>query len=183
MDGIAGLGIAITGGAGDIGAAMGAELTRLGAAVALIDRKSPEEAEPWLERAARHGEVAAPVHGPILELVIPDPIRTLRFLHPRVIGASVLTSLGDLLHGLTVLSAGDAVALVNLLFRRLAPVHRDACANVVRDERTLHRSTEGHRPSLRTGTRCRSHVPIQLIDETLKLSLGTRLPIDWRRQS
>ncbi len=57
MEGIAGLGIAITGGAGDIGAAMGAELTRLGASVTLIDRKSPAEAVPWLERAHRHGEV------------------------------------------------------------------------------------------------------------------------------
>jgi NAD(P)-dependent dehydrogenase (short-subunit alcohol dehydrogenase family) len=33
-------------------------LTRLGAAVTLIDRKSPDEAAPWLERARRHGEVA-----------------------------------------------------------------------------------------------------------------------------
>ena len=58
MEGIAGLGIAITGGAGDIGAAMGAELTRLGASVTLIDRKPPEEAAPWLERAQLHGRVA-----------------------------------------------------------------------------------------------------------------------------
>jgi NAD(P)-dependent dehydrogenase (short-subunit alcohol dehydrogenase family) len=57
MDGIAGLGIAITGGAGDIGAAMGAELTRLGASVTLIDRKSPDEAAPWLERASAYGAV------------------------------------------------------------------------------------------------------------------------------
>jgi NAD(P)-dependent dehydrogenase (short-subunit alcohol dehydrogenase family) len=58
VDGIAGLGVAITGGAGDIGAAMGAELRRLGAGVTLIDRKSPAEAAPWLERARRHGDVA-----------------------------------------------------------------------------------------------------------------------------
>ncbi len=58
MEGVQGLAIAITGGAGDIGAAMGAELTRLGARVTLIDRKSPEEAEPWLERARAHGDVA-----------------------------------------------------------------------------------------------------------------------------
>lgn len=58
MDGIEGLNVAITGGAGDIGAAMGAELTRLGARVTLIDRKSADEAGPWLERAGRHGEVA-----------------------------------------------------------------------------------------------------------------------------
>lgn len=58
MEGIAGLNVAITGGAGDIGAAMGAELTRLGANVTLIDRKSAAEAEPWLERAGRNGAVA-----------------------------------------------------------------------------------------------------------------------------
>jgi NAD(P)-dependent dehydrogenase (short-subunit alcohol dehydrogenase family) len=45
-----GVGIAITGGAGDIGAAMGRELARLGASVTLIDTKGPEEAEPWLGR-------------------------------------------------------------------------------------------------------------------------------------
>ena len=53
-----GLNIAVTGGAGDIGAAMGAEFRRLGATVTLIDRKTPEEARPWLERAAAHGPVA-----------------------------------------------------------------------------------------------------------------------------
>ncbi|MER3437975.1 MAG: short-chain dehydrogenase, partial [Chloroflexota bacterium] len=58
MEGIAGLGIAITGGAGDIGSAMAAELTRLEARVTLIDRKSPGEAAPWLERARQHGAVA-----------------------------------------------------------------------------------------------------------------------------
>jgi NAD(P)-dependent dehydrogenase (short-subunit alcohol dehydrogenase family) len=58
MNHLDGRGIAITGGAGDIGAAMGAELTRLGATVTLIDRKTPAEAEPWLERAREHGDVA-----------------------------------------------------------------------------------------------------------------------------
>lgn len=58
MEGITGLGIAITGGAGDIGCAMGAELTRHGARVTLIDRKSPEEAAPWIERAGVNGPVA-----------------------------------------------------------------------------------------------------------------------------
>jgi NAD(P)-dependent dehydrogenase (short-subunit alcohol dehydrogenase family) len=58
MDRLDGRGIAITGGAGDIGAAMGAELRRLGATVTLIDRKSLDEAEPWLERAREHGDVA-----------------------------------------------------------------------------------------------------------------------------
>jgi NAD(P)-dependent dehydrogenase (short-subunit alcohol dehydrogenase family) len=57
MEHLDGRGIAITGGAGDIGAAMGAELRRLGAAVTLIDRKSASEAAPWLERAGQHGEV------------------------------------------------------------------------------------------------------------------------------
>ncbi len=46
MERLDGRGVAITGGAGDIGAAMGAELRRLGATVTLIDRKSPSEAEP-----------------------------------------------------------------------------------------------------------------------------------------
>lgn len=58
MDGIEWLGIAITGGAGDIGAAMGAELTKHGARVTLIDRKSPAEAGPWLDRASANGTVA-----------------------------------------------------------------------------------------------------------------------------
>lgn len=53
-----GLGIAITGGAGDIGAAMGKELCRRGAAVTLIDRKSLAEAEPWIERVRPDGDVA-----------------------------------------------------------------------------------------------------------------------------
>src|SRR5215217_3579593 len=57
MNRLDGQGIAITGGAGDIGAAMGAELRRLGATVTLIDRKTPAEAEPWLERAREHGDV------------------------------------------------------------------------------------------------------------------------------
>jgi NAD(P)-dependent dehydrogenase (short-subunit alcohol dehydrogenase family) len=50
-----GTGAAITGGAGDIGAAMGSELSGRGASVTLIDRKSPGEAEPWLARARRGG--------------------------------------------------------------------------------------------------------------------------------
>jgi NAD(P)-dependent dehydrogenase (short-subunit alcohol dehydrogenase family) len=58
MDGLEGRGVVITGGAGDIGAAMGAELRRLGAAVTLLDRKPADEAEPWLARARAHGDVA-----------------------------------------------------------------------------------------------------------------------------
>jgi NAD(P)-dependent dehydrogenase (short-subunit alcohol dehydrogenase family) len=58
MGDLDGRGVAITGGAGDIGAAMGRELSRQGASVTLIDRKSPDEARPWLERARdRSGEV------------------------------------------------------------------------------------------------------------------------------
>ena len=51
MGDLDGRGVAITGGAGDIGAAMGEELSRRGASVTLIDRKAPEEAEPWVEWA------------------------------------------------------------------------------------------------------------------------------------
>jgi len=58
MDRLDGLGIAITGGAGDIGAAMGAELRRRGARVTLIDQKPPADAAPWLDRAGTHGDVA-----------------------------------------------------------------------------------------------------------------------------
>ncbi len=57
MDGIAGLNVAITGGAGDIGSAMAAELTRHGARVTVIDRKNEPEAQPWLERASVNGPV------------------------------------------------------------------------------------------------------------------------------
>jgi NAD(P)-dependent dehydrogenase (short-subunit alcohol dehydrogenase family) len=57
MDRLDARGIAITGGAGDIGAAMGAELTRLGADVTLIDVKTPAEAAPWLVTARAHGPV------------------------------------------------------------------------------------------------------------------------------
>jgi NAD(P)-dependent dehydrogenase (short-subunit alcohol dehydrogenase family) len=48
----------ITGGAGDIGAAIGAELVRRGASVTLIDRKSEQEAEGWLARVGEVGSVA-----------------------------------------------------------------------------------------------------------------------------
>jgi NAD(P)-dependent dehydrogenase (short-subunit alcohol dehydrogenase family) len=58
MEGIGGLGIAIAGGAGDIGSAMAAELTRHGAAVTLLDRKSPAEAQSWIDRASTNGEVS-----------------------------------------------------------------------------------------------------------------------------
>ena len=51
MDRLEGLGVVITGGAGDIGAAMGKELCRRGATVTLIDRKSLAEAEQWIQRA------------------------------------------------------------------------------------------------------------------------------------
>lgn len=57
MEGIPGLSIAIAGGAGDIGSAMGATLTRYGASVTLIDRKTAPEAEPWLRSASVNGKV------------------------------------------------------------------------------------------------------------------------------
>jgi NAD(P)-dependent dehydrogenase (short-subunit alcohol dehydrogenase family) len=55
---LAGLGVVVTGGAGDIGAAIGLELVRRGATVTLIDRKSEQEAEPWIARAGHAGPVA-----------------------------------------------------------------------------------------------------------------------------
>jgi NAD(P)-dependent dehydrogenase (short-subunit alcohol dehydrogenase family) len=57
MEGITGLGIAIAGGAGDIGSAMAAELTKQGARITLIDRKSADEAQAWIERANVNGPV------------------------------------------------------------------------------------------------------------------------------
>jgi len=57
VDGISGKNVAITGGAGDIGAAMAAELVRHEAAVTLIDVKSRADAEPWLEVASANGPV------------------------------------------------------------------------------------------------------------------------------
>lgn len=56
-DDLAGLGAVVTGGAGDIGSAMAAELTRRGARVTLLDVKPAETARPWLETASRHGKV------------------------------------------------------------------------------------------------------------------------------
>jgi NAD(P)-dependent dehydrogenase (short-subunit alcohol dehydrogenase family) len=57
MEGIRGLRIAISGGAGDIGSAMAAELTKHGGEVTLIDRKPPDEAAPWIARASANGPV------------------------------------------------------------------------------------------------------------------------------
>jgi NAD(P)-dependent dehydrogenase (short-subunit alcohol dehydrogenase family) len=53
-----GLGVVVTGGAGDIGVAIGAELLRRGAMVTLLDRKSEPEAEAWLARIGEAGSVA-----------------------------------------------------------------------------------------------------------------------------
>lgn len=58
MDGIASLGIVIAGGAGDIGCAMAAELTKHGGQVTLIDCKTPTDALPWVGRAAVNGPVS-----------------------------------------------------------------------------------------------------------------------------
>jgi NAD(P)-dependent dehydrogenase (short-subunit alcohol dehydrogenase family) len=52
-----GLGVGVTGGAGDIGVAIGAELLRRGATVTLIDRKSEGQAEAWLARIGDVGSV------------------------------------------------------------------------------------------------------------------------------
>jgi NAD(P)-dependent dehydrogenase (short-subunit alcohol dehydrogenase family) len=54
---LTGLGAVVTGGAGDIGAAIAAELVRRGATVTLVDRKSEQEAAPWLARAGDTGSV------------------------------------------------------------------------------------------------------------------------------
>lgn len=57
VNSLAGRGVVVTGGAGDIGAAIGAELLRRGASVTLIDRKSDTEAKPWLARVGEVGLV------------------------------------------------------------------------------------------------------------------------------
>jgi NAD(P)-dependent dehydrogenase (short-subunit alcohol dehydrogenase family) len=54
---LVGLGVVVTGGAGDIGAAIGAELVRRGAGVTLIDRKGEEEAAAWLAHVREVGPV------------------------------------------------------------------------------------------------------------------------------
>ncbi|HLA82862.1 MAG TPA: SDR family oxidoreductase [Thermoleophilia bacterium] len=58
MGDLDGLGIVITGGSGDIGAAMGVEVCRRGAAVTLLDRKSLGESAPWVDRVRKHGKAA-----------------------------------------------------------------------------------------------------------------------------
>ena len=50
-----GRGVAVTGGAGDIGAAIAAELAGAGARVRLVDAKDAGDAAPWLERARESG--------------------------------------------------------------------------------------------------------------------------------
>jgi NAD(P)-dependent dehydrogenase (short-subunit alcohol dehydrogenase family) len=52
-----GLGVAITGGAGDLGSAMAMEFARRGARVTVLDAKPSEDAEPYLNRVREHGEV------------------------------------------------------------------------------------------------------------------------------
>ena len=59
MEQLKDLGIAIIGGAGDIGAAMGRELAWLGASVTLIDKKSSDDAEPWLAKVRKVSEKVA----------------------------------------------------------------------------------------------------------------------------
>lgn len=76
MDGIMGKAVAITGGAGDIGAAMGAELAGHGAEVTLIDRKPDDEAAPWIDRVRARGTVryvrADVTDGELIRSVIDD---------------------------------------------------------------------------------------------------------------
>jgi NAD(P)-dependent dehydrogenase (short-subunit alcohol dehydrogenase family) len=57
MDGIQGKNAVISGGAGDIGSAMAAELVRHGASVTLLDVKSEADARAWIERASVNGPV------------------------------------------------------------------------------------------------------------------------------
>lgn len=52
---LAGLGIAISGGAGDIGGAMAVELAARGASVTLLDRVAPAEAAARIAAVERHG--------------------------------------------------------------------------------------------------------------------------------
>ena len=56
MDNLRDLNIVVTGGAGDIGAAMGVEVCRRGATVTLLDRKSPDEASDWVDRVSANGK-------------------------------------------------------------------------------------------------------------------------------
>ncbi|MCY4110076.1 MAG: SDR family NAD(P)-dependent oxidoreductase [Chloroflexi bacterium] len=56
MDNLRDLNVVVTGGAGDIGAAMGAEVCRRGATVTLLDRKSPDEASDWVDRVSANGK-------------------------------------------------------------------------------------------------------------------------------
>lgn len=56
MQGIAHRSVVITGGAGDIGAAMGAELARHGANVTLLDTKDEATAGPWVDHVRAHGD-------------------------------------------------------------------------------------------------------------------------------
>lgn len=55
VEGIDGLRVAIAGGAGDIGSAMAADLTKHGASVTLLDRKTSPEAAEWIARASANG--------------------------------------------------------------------------------------------------------------------------------
>jgi NAD(P)-dependent dehydrogenase (short-subunit alcohol dehydrogenase family) len=56
-DDLGGRGIVITGGAGDIGAAMASELATRGAWVTLLDVRGPQEAESWVGRVRARDRV------------------------------------------------------------------------------------------------------------------------------
>ncbi len=60
-----GRGVVITGGAGDLGAAMGVELARRGAMVTLIDAKSSAEAAPWVDPVRHAGPDVAYVQADV----------------------------------------------------------------------------------------------------------------------
>lgn len=56
MNSMEGKGVAITGGAGDLGVAMASEFARRSAQVTILDSKSSEDARPFVEQVLQHGE-------------------------------------------------------------------------------------------------------------------------------
>src|SRR5213593_292869 len=89
---LAGLGAAVTGGAGDIGAAIGAELVRRGAAVTLIDRKSEAAARPWLERVREAGPAAYRQADVCDRRALEDVLRSLDALDVAIGNAGIVES-------------------------------------------------------------------------------------------
>jgi NAD(P)-dependent dehydrogenase (short-subunit alcohol dehydrogenase family) len=88
-----GYGVAITGGAGDIGAAISRELSGKGASVTLIDRKAPEEAEPWLERVRGAGAEISYVWADVRDQdAIHQALATMRSLDVAIGNAGIVDS-------------------------------------------------------------------------------------------